>query len=96
MSTFLCDVCDKRFSKLGNLTTHKRLHSGVKPFVCDVCGAQFSQKINLTSHKLTHSGERRFVCNVCEKLFKTRAQCKEGLLQRRHNHREGFGGARRH
>ena len=28
--------------------------------------------------------------------FKTRAQCKEGLLQRRQNHREGFGGARRH
>ena len=38
-----CDVCNKRFSQLSHLVTHKRTHTGDKPYECDVCNKRFLQ-----------------------------------------------------
>ncbi|KAJ1467939.1 hypothetical protein T484DRAFT_1755493 [Baffinella frigidus] len=37
-ASFECDVCGKAFSTTGNLTQHRRTHSGEKSYVCETCG----------------------------------------------------------
>ena len=51
---FVCDVCNKVFSKLAFLKRHYVIHTGEKNFECSVCGKRFNQKINLKVHMGTH------------------------------------------
>ena len=57
---YLCEVCNKAFSKKYQLTTHQRIHSGERHYVCDVCNKTYSEKSKLIRHKRTHTGERPY------------------------------------
>ncbi|XP_074655717.1 vascular endothelial zinc finger 1-like [Tubulanus polymorphus] len=52
----VCEICHKHFSCSGNLRTHEKLHTGIKPFVCPICGKAFSQ---------ISSAELRHQCHQC-------------------------------
>ena len=62
-----CPTCNKSFTTKSILTTHMKLHTGVRPFECDQCGKTFITKDHLKSHQRTHSGEKPFECYQCGK-----------------------------
>jgi KRAB domain-containing zinc finger protein len=84
-----CDVCNKRFTRLGSLRTHKRVRTACKPYECDVCKSRFSQSSTLVTHKTQmHKKNKSFECAVCKKKFTReqslkrhrRVHLKDGLL----------------
>ena len=52
--------CDKAYSRLENLKTHLRSHTGEKPYLCkyESCGKAFSNASDCAKHmNRTHSDE---------------------------------------
>ncbi|XP_027479088.1 zinc finger protein 133 isoform X1 [Zalophus californianus] len=67
--TVNCRECGLGFSKMTNLLSHQRIHSGEKPYVCGVCEKGFSLKKSLARHQKAHSGEKPIVCRECGRGF---------------------------
>ncbi|XP_078511966.1 uncharacterized protein LOC144770974 isoform X2 [Lissotriton helveticus] len=66
---FLCDICDKRFSKKSYLQQHQRLHGGPNSIPCMDCGKIFSKPSDLQRHEIIHTGEKPFTCAECGRSF---------------------------
>ena len=43
-------MCDKAFSRSGDLDSHMRVHAGDKPYKCHVCDKAFSMSLHLHTH----------------------------------------------
>jgi huckebein len=51
---FRCEQSGKSFTRNEELTSHKRIHSGLRPYACGVCGKRFGRKDHLKKHARTH------------------------------------------
>ncbi|KAK3608516.1 hypothetical protein CHS0354_010370 [Potamilus streckersoni] len=71
---FICEFCNKKFSTVYNLNSHKRLHERPCTEICpeDGCRMKFPTKRQLDMHLKTHAGmEKTYKCPVdgCDKVF---------------------------
>nr|XP_029734213.1 zinc finger protein 1-like [Aedes albopictus] len=82
---YICDQCDKAFSKHSSLQRHKYEHSGQRPYKCVECPKAFKHKHHLTEHKRLHSGEKPFQCCKCLKRFSH-----SGSYSQHMNHRYSY------
>ncbi|XP_005189139.3 transcription factor grauzone [Musca domestica] len=66
--TFICDICQKGFSKKAGLKAHKLIHLSdeEKKFSCDQCGKLFGNNNLLAYHVgVVHLNKYALVCDVC-------------------------------
>uniref|UniRef100_W8BRP7 Transcription factor E4F1 n=1 Tax=Ceratitis capitata TaxID=7213 RepID=W8BRP7_CERCA len=75
-----CSYCDKKFTLLGNLRVHEKIHSGLKEFTCEICDRQFHQKHNLEIHMYSHVDDKAYKCKICKKSLKTPNSLEKHLL----------------
>ncbi|KAK8721927.1 hypothetical protein OTU49_012637, partial [Cherax quadricarinatus] len=50
---YVCDICQKGFTRSDKLCYHRRIHTGEKPYVC-FCGKRFTRSDHLKIHAATH------------------------------------------
>ncbi|KAK3581834.1 hypothetical protein CHS0354_007237 [Potamilus streckersoni] len=68
---FRCDLCTATFSRLGNFTRHRMIHSIREEyrFKCPECGRKFLQKCDMSRHRLIHSKQEPYKCPECGKGY---------------------------
>ena len=70
------DGCDRRYTSMGNLRTHMKVHEGKFNFKCDhdTCDKAFISSYSLKIHRRIHTGERPYLCKQdgCDKSFNTK------------------------
>lgn len=65
---FECDVCHKKYARLGILQKHLKVH-GEGKFTCAKCLKRFETEAELSDHNVVHSNDRVFPCNWCLNSF---------------------------
>lgn len=51
---YTCDICQKTFHHITDLSMHKKHHDPDKKFDCEACGREFNRLNNLQRHMLVH------------------------------------------
>ncbi|EAT46323.1 AAEL002496-PA [Aedes aegypti] len=70
VGSFICQICMKRFSQIGNLNLHMRWHSmNNKRYQCPVCTSLFNRFDCFSRHVRNHKNKGKFVCDVCNAGF---------------------------
>ena len=67
---YVCNVCNRAFTKSTYLQLHLRTHSGEKPYICQYCSRAFARANTLARHITMHTGEAKYQCQICSKSFR--------------------------
>jgi len=61
----MCTVCDKRFTKKGDLNRHRERHTGENVYLCRECKKCFPTHKDLQRHMNIHTS--KYKCTECGK-----------------------------
>lgn len=68
--TFVCNVCEKPFGSIKELSGHITEHAADWPFKCEFCVQLFSDEAVVLAHRTTlHGVGQIVVCSLCSKEF---------------------------
>ncbi|XP_029374270.1 oocyte zinc finger protein XlCOF6-like [Echeneis naucrates] len=79
---FVCEVCNKSFSRQFHLIKHLNTHKEQKLFACNQCPRKFRKTASYEHHMLRHEEKKyaAFKCQLCIKTFKTKMHLKSHQL----------------
>lgn len=80
---YRCTVCEKCFTKKGQLDIHRGVHVRKGMELCNDCPKIMYKKVDIENHKKAHTKEQRFICNVCKHESPNKYQLK--LHLRKHS-----------
>ena len=64
--TFICEICNNKFSKKSSIKQHVATVHGNKSFKCKVCNASFLRNRDMKRHNArVHKGQKQFECDLC-------------------------------
>ncbi|XP_065346164.1 zinc finger protein 660-like isoform X1 [Cloeon dipterum] len=76
---FVCHVCGKTMSTLGNLKGHLETHKESCNIQCEFCGKRFKTRMRLVRHMEYHNAVVH-ECSICRKKYQTRGSLRAHLL----------------
>lgn len=65
---FLCNICQKSFTRQSSLMEHRKIHLGIKSYKCETCDKAFINSSAYFKHKQIHR-KRAHHCHVCNRDF---------------------------
>jgi len=74
---YICQLCQKLFSRSDGLQEHMRTHTEKKFCECQFCQKSYASVRGLNRHIITHTVEAPYLCEICNKRFTL-----FGILQR--------------
>lgn len=77
---FLCDVCERAFTKKSHLERHLYTHSEEKPFSCSHCGKGVTTRQQLRRHEITHTKAFKCTFEGCSEAFYKHPQLRSHIL----------------
>ncbi|NXY92520.1 ZN384 protein, partial [Alcedo cyanopectus] len=63
--------CEKAFTQLSNLQSHRRQHNKDKPFKCHNCHRAYTDAASLEVHLATHTVKHAkvYTCSICTRAY---------------------------
>lgn len=80
---FICDLCNKKFTRRPNLREHMKLHSmSSEVYQChyENCAKFYTAKRNLFSHIRSKHEGKRFICDYCNQQKTTKQKLGQHIL----------------
>lgn len=78
MKPFICERCEKRFTRNYNLKSHRKTHDTNREysFPCSKCPKRFVRRTDRDRHDMSvHLQEKRFQCPFCLRRFNRKDTC---------------------
>lgn len=85
-SSYVCDICGKKFIVKGLFTRHRQTHFNNFPYNCSLCPYKGRFKESLKMHMRHHTGEKPYQCTHCPSKFVNKSNLNKHMLI----HKDGF------
>ncbi|XP_045506524.1 zinc finger protein 227-like [Colias croceus] len=85
-TSYMCDVCGKKFVVKGQFTRHRLTHFYDLPFKCSLCPYRGRFRESLKMHMRSHTGERPYQCSQCPSRFGSKSNLNKHMLIHKGDH----------